>query len=411
MEPSPPRRVIRAILGGDDVLIEIMDPKPWLEGLDPAPTDPPNPAAGAGSKDGKLFIWNLVALVIVGVAVSAWLIRFTDWFETAASLFALGGVLTWSATVLRLLPEERLKALQKTLTATVLDRHGTWQVCAALLILLGLASFCVGSVQIQGGTGASDSRVQIYRVGAPHSERDSLYLPANGHVRALFVVRPFRQADVRVKVSNLPEGEITVDAIGWMWSKPVRRVVPLDFLQPVVLIAAESSLTNQAASNREARDASQQPPSDSTWLVVWLKGKKYRTPFDGHSIWIGCRTDDVMVPEKLRLDWSKDLTDPNSAPLMLSPRHGSAEDWPPKVPDEGAISAYLVRIEDGKANRISGVNSLHLRAPAAIADVVQYSLLKAKGPSDPETTDDKVEDFPNGGVVPSADAPGTGVGS
>ena len=88
------------------------------------------------SPETVVFIVNLTLLVATGTWLCVWLLYYTDKFDDFAKILALGGGLTWLAFLLKLLPDERLKALQGQLDGLVFSR---WWLTAALII-----AFAVG---------------------------------------------------------------------------------------------------------------------------------------------------------------------------------------------------------------------------------------------------------------------------
>lgn len=52
----------------------------------------------------KLFITNLVLVLLFGVLLSGWIFYYTDWFEAFVGLLALEGLFSWLAFVTRFSP-------------------------------------------------------------------------------------------------------------------------------------------------------------------------------------------------------------------------------------------------------------------------------------------------------------------
>jgi hypothetical protein len=77
------------------------------------PTAPPVSSSTPPAEPSGIFYVNLLAILLFGVANSAWLLRFTDYFEVVGGLLALGGLFSWLAFVVKVLPDDRLKAIQK----------------------------------------------------------------------------------------------------------------------------------------------------------------------------------------------------------------------------------------------------------------------------------------------------------
>src|SRR5205809_472034 len=104
-----------------------------------------------------------MALGGMGFLHLVWVYRFTDWFEETLKLLALGGVLSLLATVFKFVDKKRSETLQEEITQNVLLNKSTWKRVGFIgggLLALMLAF--VGSVQVEGGKGVGDARVQIY---------------------------------------------------------------------------------------------------------------------------------------------------------------------------------------------------------------------------------------------------------
>ena len=350
------------------------------------------------------------------VSVSAWLLRYTDWFETFAGLLALGGVLSWLAFISRAIPDDRLKSLQGQIVGVILESRRTWKVVLSIVVLLFALSFCLGSLQVEGGKGGFDARIQVYSVDRDRSGVDSWYLPANGRVRSLWWTNPFGSRQLSVKLTSLPEARAHV--IPWWrpWWEPTKQVAPMDFYRPVVLVGADRILVNEAdraytSMDKKASDPTPTKPGSSSasldlgeiWLVARVGNDRcYRTCFDGRSIWIGCQTGDLEAQGEVFQEALRNSSgDPKAASLQLSPRNPGKE-WPNDVDADSLVVAYLLRKEQGKVNRISTVERLRARKPGNITEIVQALLLRARSDdSDKESPDDKAEDFKSGGCATS----------
>ena len=79
----------------------------------------------------SLFVRNLFWLIALGVMVTAWIIKYTDWFSEFAGLLALGGLFSWLAFVAKILPEDRVKDLQAWVDPPGTGRSGQTSRIAA----------------------------------------------------------------------------------------------------------------------------------------------------------------------------------------------------------------------------------------------------------------------------------------
>src|SRR5205807_6888620 len=97
----------------------------------------------------SLFVRNLFWLIALGVMVTAWIIKYTDWFSEFAGLLALGGLFSWLAFVANILPEDRVKDLQAWVDTVVLNGKKTSSVLGYLFVFGFLVSMFLGTVQVE----------------------------------------------------------------------------------------------------------------------------------------------------------------------------------------------------------------------------------------------------------------------
>jgi hypothetical protein len=341
--------------------------------------DPPE------SEPSRYFVRNIIAIITVGVLASWWIIEFTSWFEAFATLLALGGVFSWLAFVSRAIPDGRIKQLQDQFFRPFFDGRWTFWAFLVIAVVLLIVSAFVGSLQIDAGTGVVDQSVQ-WSNGDPRIEDPSPLL-ANGRLRALCWTCPLSATSLHVRVKGLPICDVAVRP--WWQSlppKPVHKIAPMDFLRPVVLVAAQRELVNQSiAQNDES--------TSKVWLVVKIGKQKYRARFDGHSVLIGCGTGDVDFPDELRLRWVSDLNNAQWGPIILSPQGRVGPNWPTTVAPTEIVTAYLLRQSDANSLELfSKVQLLSIVAPTKTSEVVQGLMLEHKLQGE-GSIDDKPEDF------------------
>ncbi len=217
------------------------------------------------------FAVNLLLLVVLGTACSAWLLYFSSWFDLFSGLLALGGVFSWLAFVSRILPEHRVKDLQAWLDERVFSRRAAHvPLLAAIAALAVLASF-VGSVEVRS---VGDSKDRLLWTSA---EALPTRLAPGGTVRTLVWTTPWRPAARVVRVSGFPSLVVPVAP----WHRVTRDVPGFFHLAPVILLRPARGLMLQAHSGLT--------------LVVSVAGREYTQPFDGHTVWVGCDAD-VDVP-------------------------------------------------------------------------------------------------------------------
>lgn len=250
-----------------------------------------------------LFVTNLMAILVVGVALCAWILYYTEWFPAIGGLLALGGVLSWLAFVSRVLPNHRLEALQTWADRAILCSRITLTVLV-LLAVVGLASASfLGTVQVESLRESTDRFLRVHPVNS--SPGDEVRLRAGEAFRRPVWTSLWNPATLRVKVSGYPDEVVTV--------RPWRREalsVPASFERPVVLLRPTVDLF----------DAVHNSPRRLSVRVAFPKGLSSSRPpreflaqpdgqplqFDGRSLWIGC-DEDVDIPLRLEAAWRAEL--------------------------------------------------------------------------------------------------------
>jgi len=257
--------------------------------ITPAPEVKPSPAS-------RLFVANLILIGTFGVALSGWILFYTDYFEVFGGLLSLTGLFSWLAFISKALPEDRLKALQSALDNGVFNRRRT-SIAILCCFLLGavVASF-VGAVQVEAMQEAGDRALWVHPIRSGPGE--PARLAAGGSVRSLIWTSWWSPSKVRVKVSGYPDLFIAVRP----WER-VRLYTLSSFLRPVVLLQPSVELINAARNY---------PMS----LVVRSGGQERQLKFDGHALWIGC-DDDVQIPAAMQDLFRSQLSAPEHIPLLL----------------------------------------------------------------------------------------------
>ncbi|HEV8118002.1 MAG TPA: hypothetical protein VGQ32_05725 [Thermoanaerobaculia bacterium] len=252
---------------------------PAAEGAENARAAPEPPLS-------PLFVANLLAILGLGVAVSAWILYYTDWFPAVGGLLALGGVVSWLAFVSRVLSEDRMKALQAWADRSILCRRATL-ASVALLAAAGLvaASF-LGAIQVESVREPADRYLRVDRVGSAPGDEDRLR--AGEVFRVPARTSFFAPSRWLVKVSGYPDAVVTV--------RPWQRIalsIPASFRRPVVLLRPTVDLFDEVHNIPRK-------------LTVQAGGRTYESRFDGHPVWIGC-DEDVDVPLRLEVAWRAEV--------------------------------------------------------------------------------------------------------
>jgi hypothetical protein len=256
----------------------------------------------------KTLAWNVSLLLIAGTLVCFWFWRNTDWFEELGAVLTLSGVLSWSATILKIVPEEKTKAFQTTFFEAFFEKPSSRWWILAVFAPLAIASFCFATVQLEPLQESSNRAVITYGATADRSlsarvvEQDFETLKPGGRLRLLVPVWWGIQNRFVVKVSGYPDRLVRL--------RPWQRLdltVPNSLCRPVVLLRPTARLINNAR---------QEP-----WTLIVSNidsNIEVQMPFDGHAVWVGC-DGDVQLPEAMQ---HLGETDNNDAlkPFLLYPQ-------------------------------------------------------------------------------------------
>jgi hypothetical protein len=244
----------------------------------------------------SLFGLNLMGLLVLGVAVSAWLLYYSDVFPEVAGLLGLGGAFAWVGFVLKLLRENRISDLQNWTDTTVFSSPRTTVVLSLLAPVLLTAGCFRGGIQLEPFQESLEHSVQIHGVGRPPSVL--MHLPPSGQLRWNGWTCWWSPTKVAVKVSGYPEMDVEIHP----W-KRIPIYVPSSLLRPVVLLRPSVDLIDAV------RDT-----SVTLELTIKEDGKPVARPraaFDGHAVWIGADAD-ILVPQETEARWHQELTDRKS---------------------------------------------------------------------------------------------------
>jgi hypothetical protein len=259
------------------------------------------------------FRSNLILMLLFGVAVSGWLLHYTDWFETVGGLLALGGLFSWLAFVSKMLPDSVLKDLQWKWVDFLESGLTAMAILVVALILVIVASF-FGSVQIETRREGFANSLYIYRGGANAGE--PLGLNSGKSTHFLKPATLFGGGEYRVKVPGLPSKLVRFQP----WSLNT-VYVPDSFARRVFLVRPSKDVVVDILNS----------PSKLHITIV----RDGRTlveaeiaDYTGYSFWINCSAD-VAIPQNIQADLLDDL--PNDAPekykaLWLTPR--AKLSWP-----------------------------------------------------------------------------------
>ena len=260
------------------------------------------------------YLWNLVALLAAGTAGLAWIVHFTDWLPTIASLLALSGILTWLGVLLRLLPEDRIKQLQQLIDQRILSRPITFWVALASLALVSMLWVSFGTLEIRS-VGISDTR-GLWVLPKSSSEPEHFLTPQDP-LRLHFWTGPFQNRTLEVKAQGHPSQNFF---LSWGRRREVR--FPESFDRPVALLCPPKDKTIQLPNQGGFLELTVRLTESSSVSI--------RLESFGHTLWLG--TDkDIIFPQKTRTRlakaaahenilawWLAAQSDPRLANLRLS---------------------------------------------------------------------------------------------
>ncbi|HYK89501.1 MAG TPA: hypothetical protein VE398_12070 [Acidobacteriota bacterium] len=256
----------------------------------------PQAASTPASPFASLFGINIIALTLVGLAVSVWLLYYTDVFPQVAGILAFGGVATWVGFVLKLAGEKRMNELQAWTDTAILNSPRTVVFLAFLGLALVVAGNFRGGIQLEPLQESVEHAVQIHPAGKPGSS--ILRLLPSSPLRWTGWTCWWSPANIVVKVSGYPEAIFQF--------RPWQRIsvfVPNSMLRPVVLLRPSVPLIDAI------RDT-----SVKLELVIKESGRLIAQPealFDGHALWVG-GDEDILVPQEIESGWRQELATLNS---------------------------------------------------------------------------------------------------
>lgn len=318
----------------------------------------PNPAATPNLP--AHYKRNLFFIGLLGVAACWWFYYFTAWFEIFSSLLALGGIFSWLAFVAKVLPDDRLKGLQVWVDEKILTRPGAWLCAIAFgILLLGFAA-CWGTIEVQALRAGGS--VRIASASAPKEEEPQWeLLSAGGKVRFVVWSPPWARAQIRIKVSGLPDRVETVCGL-----TRLDLQVPDSFRRPVLLVRPTAFLTQQLANQPET-------------LVVHYEKDERRIEFRGQSLWINCDAD-VEVPAEMVSSWRAELDRLNLPQLIGEWVNPQSLDRPIWKFQAGQKVEF--EVEDKQNNLVACAGSYTVRALPDRADARQVGVLDVKESAD-----------------------------
>lgn len=237
----------------------------------------------------RVFL-NLGLLIALGVAVSGWILYYTDWFPVVGGLLGLGGLFTWIAFISGLLKDERKEQFQEGFERLVLLERRTWMgvLLAGSLFLLWASLH--GTVVVQSLADDTDRTVTIRGAAS--------FLPPRSEQKHV-IFTGWTSRDVEVKVSGLPAETFKVF--------PLRRrtvATPSSFTaRRVLLIRPEPRVAANAEKNDFELVVRRGGIGGKKGEVI---GKLERGQYRGEAVWVGCDPD-VLIPAALIDRWHLEM--------------------------------------------------------------------------------------------------------
>lgn len=304
----------------------------------------------------QIVAFNLLVLVVAGVAFSFWMLRYTDWFPVVGGLMGLTGGFAWLAFLAKIVPESRKQALQQWLDAKILRSAlpGVLLILCAATFLLGFTSWH-GTLVLDTLGDAVARTVEIRCLDCDGAEIERLGSQARDERRVLLPTRFLGPATYRVKLDGLPARDFQIRP----WDEQF-VLVPADLLSASVALLRPTPVMSGEASQGEFA------------LVVRVDGQEYGriSAYKGGAVWIGAEAD-VEIPARLVDRWRLEFISQKVSPALVTrwvlPGAIIGE---ARLRDGARIVATIER-EGAGAEGIQGRVETELRAPKNSAQFPQ----------------------------------------
>lgn len=231
------------------------------------------------------FYRNLILLMVLGVAFSAWLLHYTDWFETVGGLLALGGAFSWLAFISKLLPEDVLKQLQWR-SVDFLEARQTGIAIRRMLYLFLFLGSLFGSILVETRQDGFGHYLFVY--SKSREMGDPMALPP---AQAVHIVRPAFPwgSTYWLKIPGLPSNPITFRP--W-WLNTV--YVPHYFDRRVFLVRASGDLAFTIIGKKiPLRVTINRKVGGSESTVIG--------EYNGYSFWLNCSQAEMPAVRQIAM--------------------------------------------------------------------------------------------------------------
>jgi hypothetical protein len=314
------------------------------------------PAEPVPREPSRWLGWNIFLILVIGISVLSWIYAYTDLLAGAITVLSLGGVLSWLAFFVGVLPEDAKKSAQTRFYEKHLTSGRLTPGLFAAIPALWLLSLCFTTVEVTLTEGSADRSLEISRVAAaaPGSPGSPASRPApatgattrpaapvqrpevdwvavGGPERFLVGKWPFSNPQLRVKLGGYPSKVIRARA----WHvEPLRT--PGAFDRRVILLRPSVQFLTDHSD-----------PANHLKLFVTVGGKQYATTIGPRAIWVGC-DQDVAVPEQVQRLWfdeTKAADHPRITQAWLKPRTLTDELRDGLPPEDPADPRTAVTVE------------------------------------------------------------------
>jgi hypothetical protein len=238
----------------------------------------------------RLFAFNLLTLLALGVALSFWTLYYTDFFPVVGGLLGLTGVFAWIGFIANILVDDRKKALRNWFDQSVLLSNVPWMFSIVVLLAFGVAVVARTGTLIIDSRADDTARMVSVRPALSGGGTDTgqkLSVAPRSESHELLATGWLQPARYRVSASGLPD--VYVDIV------PTRRVriafPDAGFSAPVVLVRPDAALSGiVAAANFEFEVSRNGEPFGQI--------AEYR----GNTVWVGAGRD-VTIPQQSMARW------------------------------------------------------------------------------------------------------------
>lgn len=287
-----------------------------------------------------------------------WLLRYTEWFEVFGGLLALGGLASWLAFAVKVLPEDRLEKLQVDFCDRLFVHLGSTIVAGAWLCLTAALFLGFGTIQIESFQQIGGD-VWIVRSGEGDDDPHPLTL-APGQTRRAVRWAPFyKKTSFDLRVSGLPRTQIAVGP----FTRRVEVKLPYSY-RPSVLIAVDATTLGVITTGRD---------QSKKYRMELTVDKKRHTLEDyaGEAVLVGAALP-FDVPLHIRDEWADELNTAAAAAKLLEPR---------TVDDVGLLrhrgSVVSVEVfQKGRNTPTFQAGPIAVRPVVSLEDIVQPLLVK-----------------------------------